>query len=183
MRRPRLTDGPREDTFTRAACFFGVPFLSNKTFTHDPHTIMPAANSRMPLPIEWGDCDPAGIVFNPHFFEYFDMSTWRLVESVLGVAKQNLSAHFGIFSIPLVDARAEFKIPLKFGDRAEIESSIGEMRRSSFDVHHRIYKDGAIAVEGRETRVWTGYDPNNPERLRALPMPDDVVARLMTAKA
>ena len=25
--------------------------------------------------IEWGDCDPAGIVFNPRYFEWFDAAT------------------------------------------------------------------------------------------------------------
>ena len=25
--------------------------------------------------IEWGDCDPAGIIFNPRYFEIFDAAT------------------------------------------------------------------------------------------------------------
>jgi 4-hydroxybenzoyl-CoA thioesterase len=25
--------------------------------------------------IQWGDCDPAGIIFNPRYFEIFDAST------------------------------------------------------------------------------------------------------------
>ena len=31
------------------------------------------------LTIEWGHCDPAGIVFNPRYFEFFDWSTGLLV--------------------------------------------------------------------------------------------------------
>ena len=30
---------------------------------------------RRQLTVEWGLCDPAGIVFNSRFFEYFDAST------------------------------------------------------------------------------------------------------------
>ncbi len=39
------------------------------------------------LRVEWGHCDPAGIVFNSRFFEYFDWSTWEMFESVLGVPR------------------------------------------------------------------------------------------------
>lgn len=138
-------------------------------------------SNKMPLTIEWGHCDPAGIVFNPNFFQFFDTGTWHLLESALGVPRRTLFAHFGIFGVPLVDAGADFKIPLKFGDTAELQSSISEIRRSSFDVAHRIYKDGALAVDGRETRVWTGYDPADASRIRALPIPDHVIARLKTA--
>src|SRR5690242_15858768 len=42
------------------------------------------------LRIEWGHCDPAGIVFNSRFFEYFDWSTWEMFETVLSVPRQDL---------------------------------------------------------------------------------------------
>ena len=34
--------------------------------------------------IEWGDCDPAGIIFYPRYFEFFDASTSALIERALG---------------------------------------------------------------------------------------------------
>ena len=34
------------------------------------------------LRIEWGDCDPAGIVFYPRYFAMFDHSTTTLITSV-----------------------------------------------------------------------------------------------------
>ena len=37
--------------------------------------------------IEWGDCDPAGIVFYPRYFAMFDTSTTTLVERALGMKK------------------------------------------------------------------------------------------------
>jgi len=40
---------------------------------------------RRKLTIEWGQCDPAGIVFNSRFFEIFDASTWQMFEAALGV--------------------------------------------------------------------------------------------------
>jgi acyl-CoA thioesterase FadM len=35
--------------------------------------------------IEWGDCDPAGIVFYPRYFAMFGHSTVLLIEAALGL--------------------------------------------------------------------------------------------------
>ena len=127
--------------------------------------------------VEWGQCDPAGIVFNPRFFEVFDQSTWLLFEAALGVQPQDLAAAFDIVGVPLVDARANFIKPAKFGDVVEIASRISEFRRSSFEVEHRLTIGDELLVEGGETRVWAARDKNNPERLRAVAIPAEVVKK------
>ena len=138
---------------------------------------MSFVSNRIKLDIQWGQCDPAGIVFNSRFFEMFDSASWRLFEVVTGVEKHRLAEHFGIVGLPLVEAGANFKVPLKFGDHADLESTIVEFRRSSFDVAHRILKNGEVAVDGLEKRVWAGQHPGDPSRMRAVPIPDDVIAR------
>ena len=85
---------------------------------------------------------------------------------------------YRIVGIPMVDTRARFFIPSGFEDELTIESTVTEFRRSSFDVHHRMLKNGQLAVEGFETRVWTVRDPDDPERLRSQPIPAEVIKRL-----
>ena len=131
--------------------------------------------NRIETMVEWGHCDPAGIVFNSRFFEYFDWSTWEMFESVLGVPRQDLFTTYDIIGVPLVDAQARFHVPVKFGDFLDIASEIGEFRRSSFDVTHRMTLAGELAVEGRETRVWAGRDAEG--RIRGKPIPDGVIGR------
>ena len=114
--------------------------------------------SRRQFTIEWGHCDPAGIVFNSRFFEFFDWSTWALFEAALGVKPAEFGAAYDIIGIPLVDARAKFRAPARFGDVVELASQVSEFRRSSFDVAHELFVRGELAVEGRETRVWAGRD-------------------------
>ena len=46
---------------------------------------------RRQLTIEWGQCDPAGIVFNSRFFEIFDTNTWKMFEAALGVKPHQLA--------------------------------------------------------------------------------------------
>jgi 4-hydroxybenzoyl-CoA thioesterase len=129
------------------------------------------------LTVEWGHCDPAGIVFNSHFFEFFDTSTWMLFEAALGVKPQDLASTFGIVGIALVDARANFLKPVKFGDVIEIASHVSEFRRSSFDVEHRLSVDGQLAVEGAESRVWAVRAKDDPETIAAVAIPPEVIAK------
>ena len=126
--------------------------------------------------IDWAYCDPAGIVFNPRFFEFFDTSTWQLFEAALGVKPQDIASTFDILGIPLVDARANFMVPAKFGDVVEMHSFIGEFRRSSFEIRHQIFVDGKLAVDGSETRVWAVIDPQTG-KLKSKPVPEEVVAK------
>jgi 4-hydroxybenzoyl-CoA thioesterase len=133
--------------------------------------------SRRQFTIEWGHCDPAGIVLNSRFFEFFDWGTWTLFERALGVKPPDLAGAFGIIGIPLVDASARFHAPARFGDAVELSSQMGEMRRSSFDVEHRLIVRGTLAVEGRETRVWAIRNAADSSQIKARPLPEDVVAR------
>ena len=132
---------------------------------------------RRKLRVEWGQCDPAGIMFNRRFFEIFDANTWSMFEGALGVAPHKLAEHFGILGIPLVDARANFLKPVKFGDAIEVVSTVSEFRRSSFDVQHSMSTDAGVAAEGRETRVWAARNRDNPEKMGATPIPDVIVER------
>ena len=131
--------------------------------------------------VEWGQCDPAGIVFNSRFFEVFDVSTWLLFEAALGVKAHELLKTFDIVGIPLVDARANFLKPAKLGDVVEIASQVTEFRRSSFEVEHRLSVNDELTVEGSETRVWATRDKIDPEKFGAVAIPADVVARLSRA--
>jgi len=132
---------------------------------------------RRQLTIEWGQCDPAGIVFNSRFFEIFDSSSWQLFEAALGVKPHELAAAFDIIGIPLVDVRANFLKPIKFGDVVDVASRINEFRRSSFDVEHRLSVDGELAVEGSETRVWAARSKDDPEKIGATTIPSEVIAK------
>jgi 4-hydroxybenzoyl-CoA thioesterase len=132
---------------------------------------------RRQFTVEWGHCDPAGIVFNSRFFEFFDWSSWLLFETALGIRPAQLAATYGIVGIPLVDARARFLKPARFNDVAEITSEVSEFRRSSFEVRHRISIAGELAVEGSETRVWVAQDPDDPVKLKGMPIPAAVIER------
>ncbi|HEY6293981.1 MAG TPA: acyl-CoA thioesterase [Terriglobia bacterium] len=132
------------------------------------------------LLVEWGHCDPARIVFYPQYLAWFDDCTSALFAAA-GLPINALFKSHGIVGVPLVDVKVRFLIPCTFGDELLAESTVAEWRRSSFVVRHRFFKTGALAVEGFETRVWTGQDPGNSERLKSRPLPAEVIERLSTS--
>jgi 4-hydroxybenzoyl-CoA thioesterase len=127
--------------------------------------------------IEWCDCDPAGIIFYPRYFEIFDTSTTMLIERALGMNKIDYLKAYAFAGHPLVEARTRFRQPTRFGDEVEIETALGGCGRSSFKIEHRLTKAGALAVESFETRVWVMRAADDPTRIRSQPIPAEVLAR------
>jgi 4-hydroxybenzoyl-CoA thioesterase len=113
-------------------------------------------NVRM-VRIHWGDCDPAGIVFNPRYFEIFDASTAALFEAALGITKREMLEKYNSAGIALVHTAATFHKPVRFGDDVAVESVIS-FGRSSFKVEHTIRLQDHLCAEGAETRVWIVRD-------------------------
>jgi 4-hydroxybenzoyl-CoA thioesterase len=128
--------------------------------------------------IEWGDCDPAGIVFYPRYFAMFDASTTALFEAALGMTKYQFLKRFQAVGYPMLETAARFLVPTRFGDSVVIETSLSKLGRSSFDVTHRLTKDGELAVECTEKRVWVTRDPDDAERIRSQAIPEEIVSRL-----
>ena len=118
-------------------------------------------------------------MFSRRYFEIFDQSSWLLFEAALGVKPQDLGKIYDILGLPLVDARATFQTPVKFGDSIEITSRIAQFGRTSFTIQHKITLEGEPAAEGVETRVWAKRDEGT-QKMTAVPVPAEVVARFGT---
>jgi 4-hydroxybenzoyl-CoA thioesterase len=129
------------------------------------------------LRIEWGQCDPAGIVFYPQYFIIFDTSTGWLFERT-GLSPSALRRKYAIVGLPIVDVGAKFFAPLRFDDEVTIESAASEWGRSSFTIRHHIRKDGQLAIEGFEKRVWAAPHPERAGAIQAQPVPPEIIASL-----
>jgi 4-hydroxybenzoyl-CoA thioesterase len=127
--------------------------------------------------IEWGDCDPCGIIFYPRYLDIFDASTSALIERALGMLKRDYLKAYGFAGHPLVRTHCRFLVPTRFGDDVVVATAVTEFRRSSFDVLHRLTKDETLAVEATETRVWVQGRPVTGA-MEAVPVPQDVIERL-----
>jgi 4-hydroxybenzoyl-CoA thioesterase len=124
--------------------------------------------------IEWGDCDPAGIIFFPNYFRIFDHSTAMLFEAVLGMSKFEMFKQLEFTGWPLVKTQAKFIKPTRFGDDVVVESKIS-FGRSSFEIEHKLTLNDELCAECSEKRVWTVRDANG--KLKSHPVPDAVLAK------
>ncbi|MCA9538326.1 MAG: acyl-CoA thioesterase [Myxococcales bacterium] len=132
----------------------------------------PPLSHESTVDVAWGDCDPAGIVFYPRYFAWFDHATHRMLTAA-GLDHHTLVERYGAVGLTLVDAGASFKRPATYGARLTLHSRVDRIGRSSLTVKHAIHDAGGLIVEGHETRV---YAERNPEdgALRAAPIPDAV---------
>ena len=64
--------------------------------------------NRHQVTIEWGHCDPAGIVYFPNYFSFFDSSANALFLRALGFNKYEMLRKYDIVGIPVVDVAARF---------------------------------------------------------------------------
>jgi 4-hydroxybenzoyl-CoA thioesterase len=137
---------------------------------------MPLTN-RHEITVEWGDCDPAGIVYYPAYFRWCDQATYRLFLAA-GLRRDDLSNGQWKEGTPLVKAECNFRRASQPGEKLVIESQVSRFGNSSFSISH-VFRDasGEIAAEGTETRIWATKE-GNARSLKAVAIPEDVKKRL-----
>ncbi len=124
---------------------------------------------RFACQVQWGDCDPAGIIFYPTYFRWMDAATWAFMDAVGFGAKRMRTEHR---SMPLVSAQCQFLAPAEHGDLCEVRSRIGRFGGKSFVVMHNIVRgDGTVLAKGDETRVWGRHEsgPGTPMKGETIP--------------
>jgi 4-hydroxybenzoyl-CoA thioesterase len=136
-----------------------------------------ALTNRHEIIVEWGDCDPAGIVYYPAYFRWSDQATYRLFLAA-GLTRDNLDDGRWTEGTPLVKAECSFRRASQHGEKLIIESHVSRFGNSSFTVTH-VFRDaaGEIAAEGTETRIWARKD-GDARTLKAAPIPDEMRRKL-----
>jgi len=128
------------------------------------------------LMVEFGDCDPAGIVFYPNFYRWFNASSYHLIEASIGWNR--LRSDFGVVGMPVLETGAKFRQPATVGDRLEIESSLVECARKVIRITHLLRRGGELLVEGFEVRVFVVPRLDDPQRQRAVEINDEMRSAL-----
>jgi YbgC/YbaW family acyl-CoA thioester hydrolase len=134
-------------------------------------------SSKHEVAVEWGDCDPAGIVYYPSYFRWCDEATYRLFLAA-GIRRDDVSSGQWREGTPLVAAECSFRRASQHGEKLMVESRIEKLGRSSFTIRH-VFRDasGEIAAEGTETRIWAKKE-GNARSLKAIAIPDEIKRRL-----
>ena len=127
--------------------------------------------------IEWGQCDPAGIVFYPRFFDLFDVASARLFQAASGLTRTELIHRHKVIGWPMVNVQAEFRFSVRYDDAVEIRTVVDRLGKSSLTLSHELLVGERRCVQAIETRVWSscGAERNS---IVPQPLPEDLRRRL-----
>lgn len=132
---------------------------------------------RINFNVQWGDCDPARIVFYPRYFYWVDASSHHMLNGA-GLHHDDLHERYKIRGLVLGKVAMEFKTPAFFGESIQIFSRISRIGGASFNIAHEIHRGDTLILTGEETRVWALDDPTKPSGIAAGPIPPEVRAAL-----
>ena len=137
---------------------------------------MAAAPVVYEVEVMFGDCDPAGIVFFPNFSKWMDASSLNFFVQRGVPTWRELFKTTGIIGTPLLEINTRFVSPATYGEKLQIHTSIQEWRGKAFIQKHVVKRAGTLVCEGTETRAFCIRHPDNPDRIKAIPVPADIRA-------
>ncbi|PZO13227.1 MAG: acyl-CoA thioesterase [Burkholderiales bacterium] len=126
--------------------------------------------------VMFGDCDPAGIVFFPNFSKWMDASSLNFFMKCGVPPWRELKKTRGIVGTPLLEIHTKFMRPATYGERLQIHTSVTEWREKVFMHKHVVMRGEDVLCEGSETRAFVIHPPEAPERIKAIPVPEDIKA-------
>ncbi len=129
--------------------------------------------------VHFGDCDPAGIVFFPNFSKWMDESSLAFFMACGVPLWRELVKTRGIVGTPLLEIHTRFLKPATYGETIEVHTCIDDWAAKTFRHRHRVMRGDDLLCEGSERRAFVIRDPANPDRLRAIAIPDDIKALCM----
>lgn len=120
------------------------------------------------LRVRYGECDPQGVVFNAHYFAYFDIALTELWREAAGGYAGMMDD--GI-DLQVVEATARYKAPARFDDELDLTIEVTRLGTTSMVTAIEVRRAGELLVEGELAHVFVDTDTYTktpiPDRLRA----------------
>src|ERR1700750_2314714 len=132
---------------------------------HEPFTPPKAAFTRS-VPIRVSQCDPAGIVYFPHYFNMFNglIEDWYTEELGYNYAEIIMGSRYGF---PFVHIECDFKVPSRMGDVIDLTLLVERVGRSSLGIAIVCHRDGVERLRARMVTAMMSLETHG-----AVPLPD-----------
>ena len=121
--------------------------------------------------VRFADCDAAGIVFFPRYFEMLNGAVEDWFAGPLQVSFRELHVNRRV-SVPTAAVEARFIAPSRLEDELTFALTVTRLGRSSCSLRHRISAGGALRFEASQTLDYVGLS------LKPEPWPEDLRARM-----
>jgi 4-hydroxybenzoyl-CoA thioesterase len=123
--------------------------------------------------VRFSHCDPAGIIFYPHYFVMFN----GLVEDWFNQALEINYADFITtrrLGLPMVNIKCDFVAPSKIGEIITLTLTLERIGKSSLVLATGAQMENQIRIAAQLTLCVFSFDTK-----RAAPIPDDLRARFI----
>jgi acyl-CoA thioester hydrolase len=95
--------------------------------------------------VRYAECDAQSVVFNAHYFAYFDLALTELFRAVFGGYESMLERQVDLV---VGEASARFLAPARFDDELEVAVSVTRLGTTGVTTHYELLRDGQLLVEG-----------------------------------
>lgn len=128
------------------------------------------------MAVQFGDCDPAGIVFFPNFSRWMDASSLAFFTACGLPPWHGLVKTHGIVGAPVLEIHTRFLKAATYGEQIEVHTTIESWAAKTFCHRHVVRRGADVLCEGTEVRAFVVRDAQDPHRLRAIAVPEDIKA-------
>jgi len=128
---------------------------------HEDRFVPPAGAFTRSVPIRFSHCDPAGIVYFPHYFDMFNglIEDWYTQELKHDYAELIMGRRYGF---PFVHIECDFKIPSRIGEVIELTLLVERIGRSSLGVAIVCHRDGFERLRARMVTAMMSLETRKP---------------------
>jgi acyl-CoA thioester hydrolase len=122
------------------------------------------------LRVRFHECDPQGVVFNAHYFAYFDVALTEMWRAAFGSYQSVVEQGTDVV---VVEASATYRAPARFDEEIDVELTVARLGTTSMTTQTAVRRDGRLLVEGRLVHVFV-----DPATMAKQTIPDHVRAGL-----
>ena len=100
------------------------------------------------VPVRFSHCDPAGIVYFPHYFDMFNglIEDWYGQELGYDYAELIMGNRYGF---PFVHIECDFKVPSRIGETIDLTLLVDRIGRSSLGIVIVCHREGLERLRAR----------------------------------
>lgn len=128
------------------------------------------------LTVRFGECDPAGVVYYPRYFDWFHRTMEEWFGEGLGRPYHEVLDELGF---PSVHAEADYKAPCRMGESIAVHLQVARLGRASVTLQLQVRgPDGGLRATGQVVIVVIKMDPGGADHFKLRPLPEDLRDRM-----
>ena len=121
------------------------------------------------LTVQFGDCDPAGIVFFPNFARWMDAAALHFFLHCGVPPWSRVEEPPGFVGAPVLEIRTRFVQSATYPDVLQVHTDIERWAAKVFVMRHRVMRGETLICEGHETRAFCTRSPEGVLKAIAVP--------------